>query len=40
VTLSFDFEAPDGLQQVLCTDLDFAALAGDDLAFGVTRAHA
>ena len=39
VTLSFDFEAPDGLQQVLCTDLDFAALAGDDLAFGVTRAH-
>ena len=40
VTLSFDFEAPDGLQQVLCTDLDFAALAGDDLAFGVSRLHA
>jgi len=40
VTLSFDFEAPDGLQQVLCTDLDFAELAGDDLSFGVSRLHA
>ena len=35
VTLSFAFEAfDDRSQQVLCTDLDFALLAGEDLAFG------
>jgi len=37
VTLTFAFEAPDGSQKVLCADLDFAALAGDDLMFGVAR---
>jgi len=41
VTLSFAFEAfDDRSQQVLCADLDFAALAGDDLAFGVTNLQA
>jgi len=35
VTLSFAFEAfDDRSQQVLCADLDFALLAGEDLAFG------
>ena len=37
VTLSFAFEASDGSQQVLCVDLDFAALAGEDVAFGVSN---
>jgi EAL domain-containing protein (putative c-di-GMP-specific phosphodiesterase class I) len=37
VTLTFGFDAPDGSQKVLCADLDFAALAGDDLMFGVAR---
>src|SRR5882672_9726986 len=37
VTLSFAFEASDGSQQVLCLDLDFAALAGEDVAFGVSN---
>ncbi len=37
VTLTFAFEAPDGSQKVLCADLDFAALAGDDLMFGIAR---
>ena len=36
VTLSFAFEATDGSQQVLCVDLDFTALAGEDVAFGVS----
>jgi hypothetical protein len=26
-----------GSYHVLCVDLDFAALAGDDLAFGLTK---
>ncbi len=37
VTLTFAFEAPDGSQKVLCADVDFAALAGEDLAFGIAR---
>jgi len=37
VTLSFAFEASDGSQQVLCVDLDFATLAGEDIAFGVSN---
>ncbi|TMG73510.1 MAG: hypothetical protein E6H80_09670 [Betaproteobacteria bacterium] len=37
VTLTFAFEAPDRSQKVLCADLDFAALAGDDLMFGIAR---
>jgi hypothetical protein len=37
VTLSFAFESSDGSQQVLCVDLDFAALAGEDVAFGVSN---
>jgi hypothetical protein len=37
VTLSFAFEASDGSQQVLCVDLDFAALAGEDVAVGVSN---
>ena len=38
VTLSFAFEAfDDRAQQVLCADLDFAMLAGEDLAFGVSN---
>ena len=40
VTLSFAFEASDGSQQVLCVDLDFASLAGEDIAFGVSSLHA
>ncbi|HEY6242255.1 MAG TPA: EAL domain-containing protein [Burkholderiales bacterium] len=40
VTLSFAFEASDGMQQVLCVDLDFAALAGEDVAFGVSNLNA
>jgi EAL domain-containing protein (putative c-di-GMP-specific phosphodiesterase class I) len=40
VTLSFAFEASDGAQQVLCVDLDFASLAGEDIAFGVSSLHA
>jgi EAL domain-containing protein (putative c-di-GMP-specific phosphodiesterase class I) len=40
VTLSFAFEAADGSQQVLCVDLDFASLAGEDIAFGVSSLHA
>ena len=40
VTLSFAFEASDGTQQVLCVDLDFALLAGEDIAFGVSSLHA
>ncbi|HET7764965.1 MAG TPA: EAL domain-containing protein [Burkholderiales bacterium] len=40
VTLSFAFEASDGTQQVLCVDLDFASLAGEDIAFGVSSLHA
>ncbi len=40
VTLSFAFEASDGMQQVLCVDLDFASLAGEDIAFGVSSLHA
>jgi EAL domain-containing protein (putative c-di-GMP-specific phosphodiesterase class I) len=40
VTLSFAFEGPDGAQQVLCVDLDFASLAGEDIAFGVSSLHA
>jgi EAL domain-containing protein (putative c-di-GMP-specific phosphodiesterase class I) len=40
VTLSFAFEASDGSQQVLCLDLDFASLAGEDIAFGVSSLHA
>jgi len=40
VTLSFAFEASDGSQQVLCVDLDFALLAGEDIAFGVSSLHA
>jgi EAL domain-containing protein (putative c-di-GMP-specific phosphodiesterase class I) len=40
VTLSFAFEASDGSQQVLCVDLDFALLAGEDIAFGVSNLHA
>jgi EAL domain-containing protein (putative c-di-GMP-specific phosphodiesterase class I) len=40
VTLSFAFEASDGSQQVLCIDLDFASLAGEDIAFGVSSLHA
>ena len=40
VTLSFAFEASDGSQQVLCVDLDFASLAGKDIAFGVSSLHA
>jgi len=36
VTLTFAFDAPDGSQQVLCADLDFAALAGEDLTFGIS----
>ncbi|HUL94194.1 MAG TPA: EAL domain-containing protein [Burkholderiales bacterium] len=40
VTLSFAFEASDGAQQVLCVDLDFALLAGEDIAFGVSSLHA
>jgi len=39
VTLSFAFEAADGSQQVLCVDLDFAALAGKDVAVGVSSLH-
>jgi EAL domain-containing protein (putative c-di-GMP-specific phosphodiesterase class I) len=34
VTLSVAFRAPDGATRVLCADLDFQALAGEDLAFG------
>src|SRR5258706_3844525 len=37
VTLSFAFEASDGSQQVLCLDLDFAALAGEDEAQHLLR---
>ena len=37
VTLSFAFEASDGSQQVLCVDLDFSVLAGEDVAFGVSN---
>jgi EAL domain-containing protein (putative c-di-GMP-specific phosphodiesterase class I) len=40
VTLSFAYEASDGAQQVLCVDLDFASLAGEDIAFGVSSLHA
>ncbi len=40
VTLSFAFEPSDGTQQVLCVDLDFALLAGEDIAFGVSSLHA
>jgi EAL domain-containing protein (putative c-di-GMP-specific phosphodiesterase class I) len=40
VTLTFAFDAPDGSQKVLCADLDFAALAGEDLAFGIARSKA
>jgi EAL domain-containing protein (putative c-di-GMP-specific phosphodiesterase class I) len=40
VTLSFAFEASDGSQQVLCVDLDFTVLAGEDIAFGVSSLHA
>ena len=40
VTLSFAFEASDGSQQVLCVDLDFTSLAGEDIAFGVSSLHA
>ena len=40
VTLSFAFEASDESQQVLCVDLDFASLAGEDIAFGVSSLHA
>jgi EAL domain-containing protein (putative c-di-GMP-specific phosphodiesterase class I) len=40
VTLSFAFEASDGSQQVLCVDLDFASLAGEDIAFGGSSLHA
>jgi len=40
VTLSFAFEASDGSQQVLCVDLDFASLAGEDIAFGASSLHA
>jgi len=40
VTLSFAFEGADGAQQVLCVDLDFASLAGEDIAFGVSSLHA
>ena len=36
VTLSLAFMVP-GETQVLCADVDFAALAGEDLAFGVMR---
>ena len=39
VTLSFAFEASDGSEQVLCIDLDFASLAGEDIAFGVSSLH-
>ena len=39
VTLSFAFEASDGSQQVLCVDLDFAELAGEDVAYGVSSLH-
>jgi EAL domain-containing protein (putative c-di-GMP-specific phosphodiesterase class I) len=39
VTLSFAFEASDGSQQVLCVDLDFAELAGKDVAYGVSSLH-
>src|SRR5437762_14323296 len=34
VTLSFACEASDGSQQVLCVDLDFAELAGQDVESG------
>jgi EAL domain-containing protein (putative c-di-GMP-specific phosphodiesterase class I) len=41
VTLSFAFEAfDDRAQQVLCADLDFATLAGEDLGFGVSNLQA
>jgi len=36
VTLSLAFMVP-GETQVLCADVDFAALAGEDLAFGARR---
>jgi len=36
VTLSYALSL-NGSYHVLCVDLDFAALAGDDLAFGVTK---
>ena len=36
VTLSFALTL-NGSHHVLCADLDFAALAGDDLAFGITN---
>ena len=39
VTLSFAFEASDGSQEVLCVDLDFAELAGKDVAYGVSSLH-
>ena len=39
VTLSFAFEASDASQQVLCLDLDFEALAGKDVAFGVSSLY-
>jgi EAL domain-containing protein (putative c-di-GMP-specific phosphodiesterase class I) len=39
VTLSFAFESSDGSEQVLCVDLDFASLAGEDIAFGVSSLH-
>ena len=36
VTLSYALSL-NGSYHVLCADLDFAALAGDDLAFGLTK---
>jgi len=36
VTLSYALLL-NGLYHVLCVDLDFAALAGEDLAFGLAR---
>jgi hypothetical protein len=36
VTLSMACEV-DGALYVLCADLDFTALAGEDMAFGVQR---
>ena len=36
VTLSYALSL-NGMYHVLCVDLDFAALAGDDLAFGLTK---
>ena len=38
VTLSLALTGPEGLR-VLCADVDFAALAGDDLTFAATQRH-